>query len=178
MSRTVGNWLVSPIPVTKNFTPLCYLDEFKENLNAYAWLWKDHTGFAESEKITELARKEYPEYLTKCGGTYPSEFYYSKILHCLRTDPKVFEATYSWIELCDYVPVMLGGITRQEDIKNSRCAAGHKALFANEWGGLPQRKFLAKLDPGFEIPDTDEEYNIKLSSFNFLAAQKSLKPDS
>jgi len=150
-SRVIGIGVDStcstPIPVTKDFTPLCLLDEFRDNLNAYAWLWKDHTGFAESEEITELGRREHPEYLARCGGTYPSEFYFSKILHCLRTDPQVFEATYSWIELCDYIPVMFGGLTRQEEIKDSRCAAGHKAMFADKWGGLPAKAFLTKLDP-------------------------------
>jgi L-ribulokinase len=51
------------IPVTKDITPLCMLEEFKDNLNSYAWLWKDHTGCAEGDEITELARKEHPEYL-------------------------------------------------------------------------------------------------------------------
>jgi L-ribulokinase len=69
--------LFNPIPVTKTFTPLCVLDEFKDNLNAHAWLWKDRAGFVESEEITELARKEHPEYLSMCGGIYPSEFYFS-----------------------------------------------------------------------------------------------------
>lgn len=137
----------TPIPVTKDITPLCMLDEFKDNLNAYAWLWKDHTGYAEADEITELARKEHPEYLAKCGGIYPSEFFFSKILHCLRADPPVFDAAYTWIEECDYIPAMLGGITRRENIRHSRCGAGHKAMFANDWGGLPAKDFLTKLDP-------------------------------
>jgi len=144
----VGSTCSTPIPVTKNLTPLCIQEEFKNNLNAYAWLWKDHTGFAESEEITTLANKQHPEYLARCGGTYPSEFFYSKILHCLRADPEVYRAAYTWIELCDYIPVMLGGITSHQYLKNSQCAAGHKAMFADEWGGLPQKKFFMNLDPG------------------------------
>lgn len=127
------------IPVTKDITPLCMLDEFKDNLNAYAWLWKDHTGYAEADEITELARTEHPEYLARCGSIYPSEFFFSKILHCLRADPRVFDAAYTWIEECDYIPAMLGGLTRPEDVKHSRCGAGHKAMFANEWGDCRQR---------------------------------------
>jgi len=137
----------TPIPVTKDLTPLCMLEEFKDNLNACAWLWKDHTGYAEAEEITELARKEHPEYLARCGWVYPSEFFFSKILHCLRVDPDVFDAAYTWIEECDYIPAVLGGITRQKDIKHSRCGAGHKAMFADDWGGLPAKDFLSKLDP-------------------------------
>ena len=118
------------------------LKEFKKNPNAQAWLWKDHTGYAEAAEITELAAKEHPEYLAKCGGTYSSEWFFSKILHCLRVDPKVFDAAYSWVECCDYIPAVLVGDTKPENIKRSRCAAGHKAMFNKQWGGLPAKDFL------------------------------------
>jgi L-ribulokinase len=137
----------TPLPVDKNGTPLSMLPQFKKNPNAYAWLWKDHTGFAEAAQITELAKKEHPEYLAKCGQTYSSEWFFSKILHCLRTDPKVFEAAYSWVECCDYIPAVLTGTEKPEIMKRSRCAAGHKAMFNSNWGGLPAKDFLAKLDP-------------------------------
>ncbi len=137
----------TPIPVDKNGTPLSTLDEFKGNPNACAWLWKDHTGHAEAAEITELAQKEHPEYLAKCGGTYSSEWFFGKVLHCLRTDPVVFDAAYSWVECCDYIPAVLTGTTQPDMIKRSRCAAGHKALFSEQWGGLPAKDFLAMLDP-------------------------------
>ena len=137
----------TPMPVTQTGKPLSMLDKFKDNPNACAWLWKDHTGFAEAAEITELARKEHPEYLAKCGGIYSSEWFFSKILHCLRTDPKVFDAAYSWVECCDYITAVLTGAKKPEKIKRSRCAAGHKAMFNSDWGGLPAKDFLAKLDP-------------------------------
>ena len=137
----------TPIPVDKDGTPLSFSEEFKDNPNANAWLWKDHTGHAEAAEITELAEREHPEYLDKCGSTYSSEWFFSKILHCLRTDPKVFDAAYTWIECCDYVPAVLTGAERPDQIKPSRCAAGHKAMFNADWGGLPAKEFLAKLDP-------------------------------
>jgi len=136
----------TPIPVDKNGTPLSMLDEFKDNPNACAWLWKDHTGYAEAAQITELAAKEHPEYLAKCGGTYSSEWFFSKILHCLRADPKVFDAAYSWVECADYIPGALTGTGKPDVVKRSRCAAGHKAMFSSQWGGLPAKDFLAKLD--------------------------------
>jgi len=137
----------TPIPVDADGTPLSMLDKFKDNPNACAWLWKDHTGHAEAAEITELAAKEHPEYLARCGGTYSSEWFFSKVLHCLRTDPAVFDAAYSWVECCDYIPAVLTGTEKPEKIKPSRCAAGHKAMFASQWGGLPARDFLSKLDP-------------------------------
>ncbi len=137
----------TPIPVDKNGTPLSMLDEFEDNPNACAWLWKDHTGYAEASEITALAAKEHPEYLARCGGTYSSEWFFSKVLHCLRVDPKVFDAAYSWVECCDYITAVLTGTETPEDIKRSRCAAGHKAMFCSDWGGLPAKDFLTALDP-------------------------------
>ncbi len=137
----------TPLPVDKEGTPLCFKENFKDNPNAHAWLWKDHTSTTESAEITELAAEEHPEYLAKCGGTYSSEWFFSKIFHCLNADPEVFEAAYSWVECCDYIPAVLTGTSRPDMIKRSRCAAGHKAMFSNEWGGLPAKEFLAKLDP-------------------------------
>ncbi len=137
----------TPIPVDRKGTPLCFAQEFKDNPNAYAWLWKDHTSHAEAAMITELAAKEHPEYLAKCGGIYSSEWFFSKIFHCLQTDSKVFDAAFTWVECADYIPAILTGTHHPERIKRSRCAAGHKAMFNEGWGGLPARGFLAKLDP-------------------------------
>ncbi len=157
----------TPIPVDKDGTPLSMLDEFKDNPNACAWLWKDHTGYAEAAQITELAAKEHPEYLAKCGGTYSSEWFFSKILHCLRSDPKVFDAAYSWVECADYIPGVLTGTGKPDVVKRSRCAAGHKAMFANQWGGLPAKDFLAKLDAKLgELYDRlyKETYTVEVSA--------------
>jgi L-ribulokinase len=137
----------TPLPVDAQGAPLSRRKEFRKNPNALAWLWKDHTGFAEAAEITALAKAEHPEYLAKCGGTYSSEWFFSKILHCLRIDPKVFDAASSWVECCDWIPAALVGETRPDRIKRGRCSAGHKAMFNAAWGGLPAREFLAKLDP-------------------------------
>jgi L-ribulokinase len=137
----------TPIPVDAGGIPLAFDDKLKDNPNAQAWLWKDHTGHAEAAEITKLAAKEHPEYLAKCGGTYSSEWFFSKILHCLRRDPAVFEAASSWVECCDYIPGLLTGISDPLKMKRSRCAAGHKAMFSDTWGGLPAKEFLSKLHP-------------------------------
>ncbi len=137
----------TPLPVDRAGKPLALDKAFRKNLNAQAWLWKDHTGYAEAAEITALAAATHPEYLAKCGGTYSSEWFFSKILHCLRTDPKVFDAAWSWVECADYIPGVLTGEADPRTMKRSRCAAGHKAMFSDAWGGLPAKDFLAKLDP-------------------------------
>jgi len=138
----------TPMPVDEDGTPLAMLSEFRDNLDAMAWLWKDHTGHAEAARITELARDMRPEYLAKCGGTYSSEWFWSKLLHCRNVAPDVFDAAYSFVECCDWVPAVLAGDTRPGRIVRGVCAAGHKAMYCEEWGGLPDREFLRALDPG------------------------------
>jgi L-ribulokinase len=137
----------TPIPVDSDGIPLAFRKEFKDNLNAYVWLWKDHTGHAEAAEITELAAREYPEYLAKCGGIYSSEWFFSKILHCLRVDAKVYDAAYTWVEHADWITGVLTGTEHPGKIKRCRCAAGHKAMFNEQWGGYPAKEFLVKLDP-------------------------------
>jgi L-ribulokinase len=137
----------TPIPVDNTGTPLAFQKKFKKNPNVQAWLWKDHTSYAEASMITESASRLHPEYLAKCGGIYSSEWFFSKIFHCLRADPKVFEAAASWVECADYIPGLLTGITDPLRMKRSRCAAGHKAMFNDAWGGLPSEGFLSGLDP-------------------------------
>ena len=94
----------TPLPVDANGQPLAFQKKFTNNPAALAWLWKDHTGVAEAAEITALAQKIRPQYLAKCGGTYSSEWFWSKVLKCLRTAPDVFNAAHSWVELSDFVP--------------------------------------------------------------------------
>jgi len=137
----------TPLPVDRNGTPLAMLGQFKDNPNAHAWLWKDHTGYAEAGEITALARDQRPQYLAKCGGVYSSEWFFSKILHCLRADPEVFDAAYTWVEHADWLPAVLTGTDHPDRLRRCRCAAGHKAMFNDAWGGYPDAEFLGKLDP-------------------------------
>ncbi|NLE28930.1 MAG: ribulokinase [Phycisphaerae bacterium] len=137
----------TPLPVDKNGCPLAFAKEFQNNPAALAWLWKDHTAIAEAQEITDLAKKLHPEYLARCGGTYSSEWFFSKILHCRRTSPRVFQAAYLWVEIADWIPAVLTGTQHPDQLKIGICAAGHKAMFNNAWGGYPEKSFLAKLDP-------------------------------
>ncbi len=137
----------SPMPVDKEGIPLALKPSYKDNPNAMVWLWKDHTSFKEAGEITQAARRLRPKYLAKIGGTYSSEWFWSKILHLKRIDPDVFEAAYSFFEICDYIPAVLTGDTRPGAIKSSVCAAGHKAMYSEDWNGLPDKEFLEALDP-------------------------------
>ncbi len=137
----------TPLPVDQNGRPLAFQKRFAKEPAAMAWLWKDHTSVAEAAEITALARKLRPQYLGKCGGTYSSEWFFSKILHCLRTSPKVFDAAHLWVEIADWIPAMLTGTESPDQLSVGICAAGHKAMFNDNWGGYPDADFLSQLDP-------------------------------
>ncbi len=137
----------SPLPVDARNVPLALDPKWKENLAAQCWLWKDHTSYKEAARITETAARLRPQYIAKCGNTYSSEWFWSKLWHCLNTAPEVFEAAASWVEFSDFIPAVLAGAKCPAEIKRGICAAGHKALYAEDWGGLPDREFLAALDP-------------------------------
>ncbi|MBI1754145.1 MAG: ribulokinase [Acidobacteria bacterium] len=137
----------SPMPIDDQGNPLSLDPRFKENPAACVWLWRDHTSFEEAGQITELAARIRPQYLAQVGGTYSSEWFWSKILHCRRAAPDVFDAAATWVEICDWLPAVLTGNQRPDKIVRGICSAGHKAMFNPKWGGLPDADFLGQLDP-------------------------------
>jgi L-ribulokinase len=137
----------TPLPVDTQGQPLAFREKFTNHPAAMAWLWKDHTGVSEAAEITALAKKMRPQYLAKCGGIYSSEWYWSKVLKCLRVAPEVFSAAHSWVELADYVPAALTGTQHPNQFIAGVCAAGHKAMWNAKWGGYPDARFLSRLSP-------------------------------
>jgi len=138
----------TPVAVNREGVPLSLLPGFEENPNAMFILWKDHTAVAEAEEINRTARSwggiDYTKYE---GGIYSSEWFWAKLLHVLRVDEKVRKAAFSWVEHCDWIPALLTGHTDPLTLKRSRCAAGHKAMWHKSFGGLPEERFLVKVDP-------------------------------
>ncbi|MEO0339275.1 MAG: ribulokinase, partial [Bacteroidota bacterium] len=137
----------TPVAVNQAGIPLAMLDEFKDNPHAMFILWKDHTGIKEAAEINDLCRKWEVDYAKYEGGIYSSEWFWAKILRTLRADETIRSAAYSWVEHCDWIPFLLTGGTDISTMKRSRCAAGHKALWHEDFGGLPPNKFFTALDP-------------------------------
>lgn len=137
----------TPVLVDREGDPLALHPAFSEEPDAMFILWKDHTAKAEADEINALARSHPVDYTACSGGTYSSEWVWSKVLHVLRTNRKVAEAAWSWIEHCDWMTAWMTGNKAPETAVRSRCAAGHKAMWSAEWGGLPSEEFLTQLDP-------------------------------
>ena len=140
----------TPCAVNEAGIPLALLPEFEENPNAMFILWKDHTAVQEAGEITQAAKTwggvDYTKYI---GGIYSSEWFFAKILRTLRVDESVRNAAYSWVEHCDWIPALLTGNENPLIMKRSRCAAGHKAMWHQEFDGLPSEEFLTGIDSLF-----------------------------
>ena len=129
--------------VDKNGVPLSLGKEFCDDPDAMFVLWKDHTAIAEAERINEIAWNSKCNYTLYSGGNYSCEWFWSKVLHVLKVNPRVREKAWSFVEHCDWITALLAG----SPVKNSRCAAGHKALWHASWGGLPPKEFFTAVDP-------------------------------
>lgn len=136
----------TPVAVDKSGTPLCMLPGMEENPNAMFVLWKDHTSVEEAEAINRHAEKFNTNYLQFVGGIYSSEWFWAKLLHILKEDEQVRNHIYSFVEHCDWIPFLLTGGNDAADIKRGVCSAGHKALWAEEFDGLPPDNFFSSLD--------------------------------
>ena len=137
----------TPALTDKEGTPLALLPGFAHNPNAMFVLWKDHTAIREAAEINALASRWATDYTAWEGGVYSSEWVWAKMAHVLRTDESVRRAAYAWIEHCDWMPALLTGRTKPEEVCRSRCAAGHKAMWHEAWGGLPSEAFLIAVEP-------------------------------
>lgn len=141
---TTGSTVVA---VDETGTPLSLLPQFSEDPDAMFILWKDHTAINEADQINSLCRTWPVDYLKYSGGKYSCEWFWAKILHVFSTNKNVARSAFSWVELCDWIPFILTGGSRLDQLKRSRCAAGHKAMWNAEWDGLPSENFLNKLHP-------------------------------
>ena len=103
----------SVVPVGKNLEPL---DDY--------YLWCDHRAKGEAAEITTAAHREGLEAIQWCGGTYSSEWGFSKLLHWLRHNPGKRSSLVTALEHCDMVAATLCGITDSKKVKRSVCAMG------------------------------------------------------
>jgi len=117
-----------------------------EPLGEY-YLWCDHRSWREAALITRTANEQKLEAIDWCGGTYSSEWGFSKLLHWLRHNPEKRSRFVTALEHCDMVAAVLCGISEPANVPRSICAMGHKWLWNRDLGGLPPEEFLVAVDP-------------------------------
>ncbi|MBZ4670570.1 MAG: araB [Oscillospiraceae bacterium] len=132
------------LPVKKDGTPLCFLDEYKSNPHAYVKLWKHHAAQDKANKLNEIAEKRGEAWLKNYGGKISSEWAIPKIWQVLDEAPEIYNAMDRWIEAADWIIWQLTGV----ETRNS-CTAGYKAIW-NKKTGYPSKEFFKALDPRLE----------------------------
>ncbi len=141
----------TPCLMTEKLEPLALLPEFENEPDAMFILWKDHTSTQEAAQINELAHSWKIDYTMYEGGVYSSEWFWAKILHVAKTNPRVIKAAFSAIEHSDWMPALLTGLVGRpalDSLKRSRCAMGHKAMWHESFGGYPSDEFFGALEGG------------------------------
>jgi L-ribulokinase len=122
------------------------VDEHLKPLDDY-YLWCDHRAWREAAEITGAAAQSKLGAIEWCGGTYSSEWGFSKLLHWLRNNPSKRERMATALEHCDMVVAILTGTQNIAAVPRSICAMGHKWMWNREWGGFPSAEFLSQVDP-------------------------------
>ena len=141
----------TPVLVDSEGTPLSLKPQFAHNPDAMFVLWKDHTSVLEADRINEVCSRWETDYRKYSGGRYSCEWAWAKVLHVLKSSPELQAEAFSWVEECDWITAVLSGNANPRTIARSRCAAGHKALWSEEWGGLPESGFFHEIDPVLDI---------------------------
>jgi len=133
----------SPMPVKADGTPLCFIENYKDEPHAYVKLWKHHAGQAQADRINAVARQRGESWLKRYGGKYSSEWFFSKLLQILDENPTAYDAIDVFIEAADWVIWQLTGrMTR------NTCTAGYKMLVQD--GAYPSSAYFAALNPSFK----------------------------
>jgi L-ribulokinase len=139
----------TPLPVKRDGTPLCELDEFRGRPHAYPKLWKHHAAQAQAERITDLAAERGEPWLARYGGRISSEWQFAKALQVLEEDPEIYDAMDRWIEGADWIVWQLCG----EETRNV-CTAGYKGIRQDDH--YPSEEYLGALDERFATFPADK----------------------
>src|SRR3954463_12601645 len=124
----------TPMPVTRDGTPLCDLDEFRDRPHAYVKLWKHHAAQPHAERINRLAHERGEPWIGRYGGRLSSEWELAKGLQLLEGDAEADPPAERGVEAAYGIVWRLCG----RYVRNV-CTAGYKAVLQD--GHYPSRDF-------------------------------------
>lgn len=130
------------LPVKRDGTPLCVLEEWRDHPHAWVKLWKHHAAQPQADQINETARRMGESWLERYGGKISSEWFFSKALQILQEAPEVYAAADRLIEAADWIVWQMTGVETR-----NMCTAGYKAMVQD--GAYPRKEYFAALDPRF-----------------------------
>ncbi len=128
------------LPIKKDGTPLCMLEKYKSEPNAYVKLWKQHSAQPEADDINRIALERGEPFLKRYGGKISSEWLFPKLWQILKQAPQVYDNMDYFVEACDWITYLLCG-----RLVRSSCAAGYKAMWSKH-DGFPSADFFKALD--------------------------------
>lgn len=132
------------IPVDEAGTPLCFHDEYRDDSQAWVKLWKHHGGAGEAAKIQEVGDRRGEPLMDYFAHAISSEWLLPKVLETRHRSPGIYEAAWTFVEGCDWIPWQLTG-----ELKRNACCAGFKAMYNRKLGGYPSGEFLEEVENGF-----------------------------
>lgn len=130
------------VPVRRDGTPLCELEQFASHPHAYGKLWRHHSPQPQADRINSVAAQRGESWLPRYGGLISSEWEFAKALEILDGDPEVYRAMDHFVEAADWIVWQLCGTY----VRNA-CSAGYKGIRQDDQ--YPSREFLAELRPDF-----------------------------
>ncbi|MBG0785009.1 MAG: ribulokinase [Anaerolineaceae bacterium] len=129
------------LPTLIDGTPLCELDNLRDEPHAWPKLWKHHSAQAQADRITQLAAEEKQAWLLRYGGKVSSEWLLPKALEILEEKPGIYTQAAYIIEGADWVTWQFTG-----NLARNTCCAGYKGTWHKK-EGFPSPAFLAQLNP-------------------------------
>ncbi|MCM3693900.1 ribulokinase [Neobacillus niacini] len=132
------------VPVKSDGTPLCFIDQYKEEPHSYVKLWKHHAAQDKANKLNEIAEQMGEEWLGRYGGKISSEWIFPKIWQVLDEAPHIYDEADYFIEASDWTVWQLTDVHTR-----NVCTAGFKAIWHKQ-EGYPDKSFFKSLDPRLE----------------------------
>jgi L-ribulokinase len=135
------------LPVDEEGTPLCNHGRLRGRPHAWPKLWKHHAAQPVADRLTEVAAQRGEDFLARYGGRISSEWYFPKLIEIWLADREIYDCAAAFVEATDWIIWHLTGRECRQ-----LCAAGYKAFYDPQAGGIPSAEYFEAAYPGFDDP--------------------------